>query len=162
MLSGGRRRTLALTFLCVLVVLVPAAVVARPLQNPDYTGHGRFDRQVRVAFKVGRSEAGQQRVTFAASNVKQICDDGTSRVDFNPVRARLNKRDEFERVVYFGDEADPVMDQEFYWVKGKLLPERRAKGFIFSMFDPWDPPGSANAAECSTFGRVRWTAAQVR
>jgi hypothetical protein len=67
---------------------------------------------MRVAFKVGRSETGKQRVTFAASRVKLFCDDGTRRADFNPARARLNSRGEFERVAYYGDEADPNMDQE--------------------------------------------------
>jgi hypothetical protein len=141
-----------------LVLSASAFAYAGALGNPDLRGTVRFDREAEVLLKL---KEGGRRVVFQARDVTFICDDQTFRRTFNPIatRIRRDRRFEFDQFAAFGDNGGP--DQQFYWVKGRILPRHRAKGFVLATYDPWDPPDSENLPECSTLGKLRWRASRT-
>lgn len=146
--------------LALTAYLLPLFVAeGRPLLNPQYRGEIRFDRTAEILLKV---KSGGNRVVFQAQDVKIYCDDRETRTTIGPVSTRLRPDGTFEWDEYvLGGGSFAENDQSFRWVQGKLLGDGRARGFVFSMTDPWDPPDGANAAECSTFGERSWKAQRI-
>jgi hypothetical protein len=153
-----RRPSQMLVVVGALLLSASAFAYAGGLANPDLRGTVRGDREAEVVLKLTE---GGERVVFQARDLKFICDDQTGRRTFNPVgtRVRRDGKFEFDQFAAFGD--DPGPDQQFFWVKGRILPRDRAKGFVLATYDPWDPPGSENLPECSTFGKLRWRASRA-
>ena len=119
---------------------------------------------MKVAFKLVR-EHDEAIVKFQVSDVTIPCEDGTEEEGgtFRIRRAELRDRGTFfERVIYYGSSAHST-DEEFYWFRGRIYDRgRRAKGFIATLYDPYDPPGEADLPECSTDGKYHWVAQRVR
>lgn len=98
-----RYRSSALRFLLgvvlVVVLATPELVSGARLPNPDYVGKGRFDRQMKIEFRIYK-KGGRHLVNFQAKNVKFVCDDGTiQRLTSTIIRTRMDEDGQgFERV----------------------------------------------------------------
>jgi hypothetical protein len=144
--------------LAALALAIGAHAAYDHINRPDFRGKGRYDRSMRVAFKIV-DRPGRDYVRFDANNVPWNCDDGTGDVDFNVLKAKFDTGGQrFERVHYSGSKGS----EDMYWFRGTLREDgKRAQGFFFAWFDPYDPPDGPNLTECSTSGKRRWVAKRV-
>ena len=151
-----RGKRLGLVIVAAIGLAVSAQATQARLQNADYIGSGVAERKMHVELKV-KERRGKDTIFIEAGRIPLFCDDSTERLRSpRPFPAKLDERGHFERVNYFGGGRDP--DQSMYWYGGRLISDTRAKGFVFQWEDPADPPDGPNEPECSTFGKVRWTA----
>ena len=155
-----RRGSRSVPAVALTIAAVGLATSAQPtqarLQNPDYVGNGvAQERELRIELKVKPRE-GTDRILIQAARIPLFCDDDRDRrLSPRPFPAKLNARGRFEKVNYFDERTS---DQSMYWYGGRLLSETRAKGFVFYWSDPFDGPVGDSGPDCSTHGKVRWTA----
>jgi len=138
------------------------AGLARQGSDERYVGEGRFSQRLKIDFRIS-GDGKRKTVEFRARNVQVICDDRTkTRLTFDRYRAPLYKHRFFERMVYLAPSASDS-DQAIYSFGGRISRDgTRAKGYVFQLFDPFDPPGETNRAECSTLAKVPWEAKRIR
>lgn len=126
------------------------------VENPDYTGQLLKHPEGTVGFEF--AEGGGRRIRFGAEGIPLTCDDGTSQPALPvPLDIRIRRNGRFTEENYHIDGSGT---EEYFEVGGRLLGQGRAKGFVFLLFDPDDGP-SVHYPDCSTLGRLRWTAERV-
>ena len=139
----------------VAVLSATPAVSAGQIPRPDYTGkirpHGH------VAFRIVHSSGKRAEVRFEATSFEVRCEDGsTFRRDF-----RVRSGTFTSRTVFEGYADGRFGGGDYYRFHGRLLPDGRARGFLFDYINPFDPPPYGAEPECSTTGgKQRWTATQ--
>ncbi len=148
-----------------MALLVFRALLAGPglgatKSELGYSGYGSSDPATSVSFQVDLGPRGKKlRVRFQASDVELICDDGSvQRVSIPEDTYRFRGRKSFSAEHYLFD--DTV--QQYTEVSGRLVAGGQAKGYLVFIADVFPaPPGSAAYPDCSTHGKVRWTAQRV-
>ena len=129
---------------------------------PDYRGRILGQSGGTVNVWTERRPSGRTRVDVEFVDLEQVCESGTERLgDFLMGAEDVTADRRFEALFAAGDELS-LNDIELDLTEGQLLPKGRARGYVFTYFDPFDPPvGEVNADECATDGKVRWQARKV-
>jgi len=125
---------------------------------PDYEGRLHGERGARIELRLERDPSGQRQVLVDARGIRDLCENGTRRTTLG-VRTSdgIDRDGRFEALLSSG--GDSTHNLEYLLARGRILEGGRARGILFSYFDPTDPPGAGpNRDECWTDGIVRWSA----
>lgn len=159
--SGSRWR-LSLGVLCAGVVAVlPLTADARPaVAHHEYNGYLVGDPQVRsISLEVRRRGETNVRALFKVEDLELICDGGLRRRTFGPDRLNFMSSTVFQvhRYERLGDG-----NWSYYEVKGRLLGDGRAKGYVYYLQDSYGAADTASP-ECNTGGQLylRWRAGRT-
>jgi len=148
---------------CVGLVLVPAvATPATEDKTRAYLGSLDANRHKGVEFRVSGSRTENLTARFRVERVDLVCEDGTfPEVDLGPITAEFIDSRAFQEQRY---RREANRDWSYFEVKGRLIGQGRARGYIYYVEDPYDPPGTPNRPECNTGGGLyySWTAERVR
>jgi hypothetical protein len=134
--------------LCVLSAVSNSEASSDPL--PAYSGSFADYGIGGVSFRVK-----SKTVRFEATNVFVVCQDGThKRLSFAPTSVPFIGRRSFEAAKY---SLDPDGTERYYGVGGRLGEGGRVRGFLVYFRNAPHP----HERDCSTEGKVRWTARRV-
>lgn len=156
--SGGQPTRAGLIVLAVLAIGVPVAAQAVASAKPDYRGRIGGYAVSSVKFQFQGGDSSPQKVSFRATKVVLACETELSRADLGPISLRFDSPNSFEGASYSAA-ADGT--ERYFKVRGELLPDGRAKGYIYYFED--HPETTPYEADCSTAGaRYGWRARRVR
>lgn len=166
---GIGRRTLWSAVVPSLLVLAQLAAPAKaaeapslekgPLRNPDYVGHVRGTADSRIALKFVAAHPGRT-VEIRLHNVRQVCEDGTSRVSYGFTGIEADRAGRFEARIEEGP-AQPFELFGISWVRGRADGDR-ARGMLAEYTDPYDPPSGDNNADECWIDAASWRAHRTR
>ena len=128
---------------------------------PDYEGRLHGERGARIELRLERDPSGQRQVVVDARGIRDLCENGTRRTTLG-VRTSdgIDRDGRFEALL--SSDGDSTHNLEYLLARGRILEGGRARGILFSYFDPTDPPGAGpNRDECWTDGIVRWSAGRT-
>lgn len=158
------RGWLSLATLSLVGLAIPIAALGEevePMANPDYAGTFQGDPSAEALLRT-RVRNGKRRVVrFQYVNLSVPCEDGTVvQRTSGQIRIPVGTA-QFHREEYIASGGD---DNTYIEINGYFLSGGRARGNVVIIID-WDNPpplGHIPNPDCSTQGRVRWTARLVR
>jgi hypothetical protein len=128
--------------------------------NPDYVGKGRFDRTMKVQFKV-YERRGREHVLFQARDVSFLCNERTEheRRDLTTAQMPIHPDgQEFGRLFWGSSHGEVI-----YLVRGRLSRDRgKARGFVRAAVVPPQAEQDAGLPDCTTSGPRHWVARRVK
>jgi hypothetical protein len=128
---------------------------------PDYRGRILGQSGGTVNIWTERRPSGRTEVDIEFVGLEQVCESGPRLGDFLLGTDDVTAERRFEALVAAGTELS-LNDIDLNLAEGQLLPKGRARGYVFTYHDPFDPPGGEfNQDECATDGKVRWQARKV-
>ena len=138
--------------LCLFAIL-PLSSAARPSSMSEYRGHITATRNQAVSLSVREGNGRNTRAVFSVDRVELICDSAFRRRSFGPTRLRFVTPGVFEGQRYrrLGDG-----NWSYYEVKGRLLRDGRAKGYIYYLQDSYGPTETSGPT-CTSGGQLYLT-----
>jgi hypothetical protein len=122
----------------------------------EYQGHLLGSHSQAIRFDVKRRDGQSLRAEFTVRNLPLVCEDGLDHQTFGPDSLRFVSADVFQGQRYrrLGDG-----QWSYYEVKGHILKNERARGYVYYSQDSHGPPEAENP-DCNTGGQLydRWRA----
>jgi len=127
----------------------------------EYAGPLSGQSRGRIELEVQRGPGGGRKVGIDVRRLDYHCEFGTRPTHFGLLADEVTANGRFEGLLAVGT-TDSETHIELSLVEGRLLPDGRARGYVFSYYDPIDPGSDGpNQSECSSDGKVRWQARRV-
>lgn len=144
------------------VSVIPLAGAAPQAETVRYEGSLRDGQTGSVSLRVKQREEERDLALFLPDPLRLSCEQGTpmvARPQEEPMKFSSARSFELMSV-----REGPVRGwYTFYRIHGELLSDRRARGYLFYYVNPYDPPsGPSSDGECSTAGKVQWSATTAR